>query len=38
MAARPGLPPPGDPFVDPRNDPYNPMVSRPKRYLGDVAS
>ncbi|KAB5592102.1 Protein RTA1 [Ceratobasidium theobromae] len=37
VAARPGLPPPGDPFVDPRNDPYNPMRYIPSNVLTGVS-
>ncbi|CAE6422644.1 unnamed protein product [Rhizoctonia solani] len=37
QAARPGLPPPGDPFVDPYNDPYNPLRYIPSNVLTGVS-
>ncbi|KAH7343267.1 RTA1-like protein [Rhizoctonia solani] len=36
-AARPGLPPPGDPFADPYNDPYNPLRYIPSNVLTGVS-
>lgn len=38
LAARPGLPPPGDPFIDPYNDPYNPLVSGVHSYGNEAKS
>ncbi|CCO27565.1 hypothetical protein BN14_01548 [Rhizoctonia solani AG-1 IB] len=37
QAARPGLPPPGDPFIDPYNDPYNPLRYIPSNVLTGVS-
>jgi len=37
MAARPNLPPPGDPFIDPYNDPYNPLRYIPSNTLTGIS-